>query len=307
MKRVYKSIDELIGNTPLLRINGPSDETGTEILAKLESFNPYSNVKDRIGLSMIDAAESDGLLGPDTVIVEPTSGNTGIALAFVAASRGYKLILTMPDTMSVERRVLLAALGAELILTPGSEGMKGAIAKAYEIVEESENTFMPQQFENPANPEIHRTTTAVEIWNDTDGEVDIVVGGVGTGGTLTGVGEVIKEKKPEFKIIAVEPEDSAVLSGKPPGPHKIQGIGAGFIPAVLNMDVVDEIITVSNEDAFNTARNLAREEGVLVGISSGAALHVAITVAKRDENKGKTIVVVLPDSGERYLSTELFQ
>ncbi len=307
MKRVYKSIDELIGNTPLLRINGPSDETGTEILAKLESFNPYSNVKDRIGLSMIDAAESDGLLGPDTVIVEPTSGNTGIALAFVAASRGYKLILTMPDTMSVERRVLLAALGAELILTPGSEGMKGAIAKAYEIVEESENTFMPQQFENPANPEIHRTTTAVEIWNDTDGEVDIVVGGVGTGGTLTGVGEVIKKKKPEFKIIAVEPEDSAVLSGKPPGPHKIQGIGAGFIPAVLNMDVVDEIITVSNEDAFNTARNLAREEGVLVGISSGAALHVAITVAKRDENKGKTIVVVLPDSGERYLSTELFQ
>ncbi|MFV1957751.1 MAG: cysteine synthase A [bacterium] len=307
MKRVYKSIDELIGNTPLLRINGPSDETGTEILAKLESFNPYSNVKDRIGLSMIDAAEKDGLLGPDTVIVEPTSGNTGIALAFVAASRGYRLTLTMPDTMSVERRVLLAALGAELILTPGSEGMKGAIAKAYEIVEESENTFMPQQFENPANPEIHRTTTAVEIWNDTDGEVDIVVGGVGTGGTLTGVGEVIKKKKPEFKIIAVEPEDSAVLSGKPPGPHKIQGIGAGFIPAVLNMDVVDEIITVSNEDAFNTARDLAKDEGVLVGISSGAALHVAITVAKRGENKGKTIVVVLPDSGERYLSTELFQ
>ncbi len=307
MKRVYKSIDELIGNTPLLRINGPSDETGTEILAKLESFNPYSNVKDRIGLSMIDAAEKDGLLGPDTVIVEPTSGNTGIALAFVAASRGYRLTLTMPDTMSVERRVLLAALGAELILTPGSEGMKGAIAKAYEIVEESENTFMPQQFENPANPEIHRTTTAVEIWNDTDGEVDIVVGGVGTGGTLTGVGEVIKKKKPEFKIIAVEPEDSAVLSGKPPGPHKIQGIGAGFIPAVLNMDVVDEIITVSNEDAFNTARDLAKDEGVLVGISSGAALHVAITVAKRGENKGKTIVVVLPDSGERYLSTDLFQ
>jgi len=240
-------------------------------------------------------------------MVEPTSGNTGIALAFVAASRGYRLILTMPDTMSVERRTLLAALGAELVLTPGSDGMKGAIAKATEMVEENDNAFMPQQFENPANPEIHRTTTAVEIWNDTDGEVDIVVGGVGTGGTLTGVGEVIKEKKPEFKIVAVEPEDSAVLSGKPPGPHKIQGIGAGFIPAVLNMDVVDEIITVSNDDAFNTSRNLAKDEGVLVGISAGAALYAAVTVAGRAENRGKTIVVILPDSGERYLSTELFQ
>lgn len=307
MKKIYNSIDELIGNTPLLRINGPSDRTGVEILAKLESFNPYSNVKDRIGLSMIDAAEKDGLLNSKTVMVEPTSGNTGIALAFVAASRGYRLILTMPDTMSVERRTLLAALGAELILTPGSEGMKGAIAKAYELVEESDNAFMPQQFENPANPEIHRTTTAVEIWNDTDGEVDIVVGGVGTGGTLTGVGEVIKEKKPEFRIIAVEPEDSAVLSGKPPGPHKIQGIGAGFIPAVLNMDVVDEIITVSNDNAFNTSRNLAKDEGVLVGISAGAALYAAVSVAERAENRGKTLVVILPDSGERYLSTELFQ
>jgi len=307
MKKIYNSIDELIGNTPLLRINGPSDKTGTEILAKLEFLNPYSNVKDRIGLSMIDAAEKDGLLNSETVMVEPTSGNTGIALAFVAASRGYRLILTMPDTMSVERRTLLAALGAELVLTPGSDGMKGAIAKATEMVEENDNAFMPQQFENPANPEIHRTTTAVEIWNDTDGEVDIVVGGVGTGGTLTGVGEVIKEKKPEFKIVAVEPEDSAVLSGKPPGPHKIQGIGAGFIPAVLNMDVVDEIITVSNDDAFNTSRNLAKDEGVLVGISAGAALYAAVTVAGRAENRGKTIVVILPDSGERYLSTELFQ
>ncbi len=307
MKKIYNSIDELIGNTPLLRINGPSDKTGTEILGKLEFLNPYSNVKDRIGLSMIDAAEKDGLLNSETVMVEPTSGNTGIALAFVAASRGYRLILTMPDTMSVERRTLLAALGAELVLTPGSDGMKGAIAKATEMVEENDNAFMPQQFENPANPEIHRTTTAVEIWNDTDGEVDIVVGGVGTGGTLTGVGEVIKEKKPEFKIVAVEPEDSAVLSGKPPGPHKIQGIGAGFIPAVLNMDVVDEIITVSNDDAFNTSRNLAKDEGVLVGISAGAALYAAVAVAGRAENRGKTIVVILPDSGERYLSTELFQ
>ena len=307
MKKIYKDISELIGNTPLLRINGPSDETGVEILAKLESFNPYSSVKDRIGLSMIEAGEKDGLLGPDSVIVEPTSGNTGISLAFIAASRGYRLILTMPDTMSIERRSLLAALGAELVLTPGSEGMKGAINKAAEIVEENPKAFMPQQFENPANPDIHRKTTAQEIWNDTDGEVDIVVGGIGTGGTLTGVGEVIKAKKPEFKIVAVEPVDSAVLSGKPPGPHKIQGIGAGFIPAILNMDVVDEVITVSNEDAFATSRELARAEGVLTGISSGAALDAAITVAKRSENKGKTIVVILPDSGERYLSTELFQ
>ncbi len=307
MKKVYNNISELIGNTPLLRIKGPSDETGVEILAKLESFNPYSSVKDRIGLSMIEAAEKDGLLGPGSIIVEPTSGNTGIALAFIAASRGYRLILTMPDTMSVERRTLLAALGAELVLTPGAEGMKGAINKAAEILEENPKAFMPQQFENPANPDVHRRTTAVEIWDDTDGEVDIVVGGIGTGGTLTGVGEALKAKKPGFRIVAVEPSDSAVLSGKPPGPHKIQGIGAGFIPAILNMDVVDEIIQVSNEDAFATSRELALSEGVLIGISSGAALNAAITVAKKSGNKGKTIVVILPDSGERYLSTGLFQ
>ena len=307
MKKVYNNISELIGNTPLLRIKGPSDETGVEILAKLESFNPYSSVKDRIGLSMIEAAEKDGLLGPGSIIVEPTSGNTGIALAFIAASRGYRLILTMPDTMSVERRTLLVALGAELVLTPGAEGMKGAINKAAEILEENPKAFMPQQFENPANPDVHRRTTAVEIWDDTDGEVDIVVGGIGTGGTLTGVGEALKAKKPGFRIVAVEPSDSAVLSGKPPGPHKIQGIGAGFIPAILNMDVVDEIIQVSNEDAFATSRELALSEGVLIGISSGAALNAAITVAKKSGNKGKTIVVILPDSGERYLSTGLFQ
>jgi len=298
---------ELIGNTPLVRLNRVTEGAGAEVVAKLESFNPIANVKDRIGVSMIVDAEEKGLINKDTVIVEPTSGNTGIALAFVCAARGYRLILTMPDTMSTERRQLLYVFGAELVLTPGAEGMSGAVRKAEELVKENPNYFMPQQFKNPSNPEVHRLTTAEEIWRDTDGRVDILVSGVGTGGTITGVAEVIKPRKPEFKAIAVEPALSPILSGGKPGSHKIQGIGAGFVPDVLRLDLVDEIIKVKNEDAGEIARRLAREEGILAGISSGAATWAALQVARRRENKGKLIVVVLPDSGERYLSTWLFQ
>jgi len=298
---------ELIGNTPLVRLNRLTKGVKAEVLAKLESFNPLGSVKDRIGVSMIVDAEEKGLINEDTVIVEPTSGNTGIALAFVCAARGYRLILTMPDTMSLERRQLLSVFGAELVLTPGAEGMAGAVRKAEQLVAENPNYFMPQQFNNPANSEIHRLTTAEEIWRDTGGEVDILVSGVGTGGTITGVAEVIKKRKPGFKAIAVEPTDSQVLSGGKPGSHKIQGIGAGFIPQILRLDLVDEIIRVTNEDAGTMARRLAREEGILAGISSGAATWAALEVAKRAENKGKLIVVVLPDTGERYLSTWLFQ
>jgi len=298
---------ELIGNTPLVRLNRITQGLKAEVAAKLESFNPLGSVKDRIGVSMIVAAEEKGLIKKDTVIVEPTSGNTGIALAFVCAARGYKLILTMPDTMSRERRQLLSVFGAELVLTPGTEGMPGAVRKAEELVKENRNYFMPQQFKNRANPEVHRLTTAEEIWRDTDGKVDILVAGVGTGGTITGVAWVIKSRRPDFKAIAVEPADSPVLSGGRPGPHKIQGIGAGFVPDVLKLDLVDEIIRVTNEDAAVMTRRLAREEGILAGISSGAATWAALEVAKRPENKGKLIVVILPDTGERYLSTWLFQ
>ncbi len=307
MGKVARTITDLIGNTPLLRLNRISDETGAEVYGKLEYFNPAGSVKDRIGFAMIEAAEREGKLDKDTVIIEPTSGNTGIALAFAAAAKGYKVILVMPDTMSIERRNLLKAYGAQLVLTPGSEGMKGAIAKAQELANEIPKSFIPQQFKNPANPEIHRKTTAEEIWRDTDGKVDILISGIGTGGTLTGVADVIKARKPSFKAVAVEPADSAVLSGNPPGPHKIQGIGAGFIPDVLKVELIDEIVQVKNEEAFAASRRLAREEGLLVGISSGAAAHAAEVVARRPENKGKVIVAVLPDTGERYLSTPLFQ
>jgi cysteine synthase A len=304
---IAKDSSELIGNTPLVRLKRVTRGVNAEVVAKLESFNPIGSVKDRIGVAMIVDAEEKGLINKDTVIVEPTSGNTGIALAFVCAARGYRLILTMPDTMSLERRQLLSLFGAELVLTPGGEGMTGAVRKAEQLVAENPNYFMPQQFKNPANPEIHRLTTAEEIWRDTDGELDILVSGVGTGGTITGVAEVIKKRKPEFKAVAVEPADSPVLSGGKPGAHKIQGIGAGFVPEVLRLDFVDEIVKVTNEDAGLMARRLAREEGILAGISSGAAAWAAIEIGKREENENKLIVVVLPDTGERYLSTALFQ
>jgi cysteine synthase A len=307
MGRIYDNITELIGRTPLLRITRVTDGAKGTVLGKMESFNPLSSVKDRIGLSMIEAAEKAGAIKEGTILIEPTSGNTGIALAFVAACRGYRLILTMPETMTVERRTLLKALGAELVLTPGPEGMKGAIAKAQEMVDSNPLAIMPQQFENPANPEIHRRTTAEEIWEDTGGEVDILVAGVGTGGSITGIGEVIRERRPGFQVIAVEPADSPVLSGGQPGPHKIQGIGAGFVPGVLNTEIIDEIITVEAEDAFETARRLAKEEGLLCGISAGANVWAAVQVAKRPENSGKTIVTIICDTGERYLSTPLFQ
>lgn len=309
MAHIARSLTDLIGHTPLLELGNFSRSEGLEkgIIAKLEYFNPGGSVKDRIGYALITDAEEKGLLKEGSVIVEPTSGNTGIALAFVAAARGYRLILTMPETMSVERRNLLKALGAELVLTPGAEGMKGAIKAAEELVATLPGAFLPQQFNNPANPEIHRKTTALEIWNDTDGEIDIFVAGVGTGGTITGVGEALKARKPGVRVVAVEPADSPVLSGGNPGPHKIQGIGAGFVPGVLNLGVIDEIIPVKNEEAFDTARKLSKTEGLLVGISAGAAAFAAVELAKRPENQGKSIVVILPDTGERYLSTPLFQ
>lgn len=307
MGKIYEDITKTIGNTPLVRLNRITKGIEATVVAKLEFFNPLSSVKDRIGVAMIEAAEREGLIKKDTIIVEPTSGNTGIALAFVAAAKGYRLILTMPDTMSIERRQVLSIFGAELVLTPGAEGMTGAIYKAEEIAKNTPNSFMPQQFKNLANPEIHRKTTAEEIWKDTDGKVDILVSGVGTGGTITGVAEVIKKRKPEFRAIAVEPIDSPVLSGGKAGPHKIQGIGAGFVPEVLNIGIIDEVVKVSNEDAGEFARRLAREEGILAGVSSGAATWAALEIAKRSENKGKLIVAILPDTGERYLSTWFFE
>jgi cysteine synthase len=304
---ILQDITKTVGGTPLVKINRLSTGLPGTIVAKLESFNPLSSVKDRIGVAMIEAAEKKGIIDKDTVIVEPTSGNTGIALAFVCAAKGYRLILTMPETMSLERRQLLKIFGAELVLTEGAKGMRGAISKAEEILKEHPKSYMPQQFNNPSNPDIHRRTTAEEIWRATDGTVDVFVAGVGTGGTITGVGEVLKGKKPSLKIVAVEPADSAVLSGGQPGPHKIQGIGAGFIPSVLNTNVYDEIIKVANDDAGDVARKLARLEGIFAGISSGAAMWAALEVARRRESEGRTIVVLLPDTGERYLSTWLFQ
>jgi cysteine synthase len=306
MKGIFEDITKTIGNTPLVRINRMAAGVNATVLVKIESFNPLSSVKDRIGVSMIDSAERDGRITKDTVIIEPTSGNTGIALAFVCAARGYRLILTMPDTMSVERRQLLKILGAELVLTEGAKGMNGAIQKAEQLAQEVKNSFIPQQFKNPANPEIHRKTTAEEIWADTDGTVDYFISGIGTGGTITGVGEILKKRKPAVKIVAVEPADSPILSGGKAGPHKIQGIGAGFVPDILNRGVIDEIITVTNEDAGTTARNLAKQEGILAGISSGAALWAALEIAERTDSTGKVIVALLPDTGERYLSTWLF-
>ena len=306
MARIYIDIVKTIGNTPMVRLNKMAKGLEAEVIAKLEFFNPLGSVKDRIGVAMIEAAEREGLIRPNTIIVEPTSGNTGIALAFVCAAKGYRLCLTMPDTMSIERRKLLRHLGAELVLTPGGKGMKGAIAKAEEILSTTQDAYMPNQFKNPANPEIHRKTTAEEIWRDTNGGVDIFVSGVGTGGTITGVSEVIKARKPSFRAISVEPADSPVLSGGKPGPHKIQGIGAGFMPDVLNVNIIDEVIKVTNEDAFETARQLAKTEGVLCGISSGAAVWAALQVAKRTESGGKQIIVALPSTGERYMSTDLF-
>ncbi len=308
--KVYASISETIGDTPLVALDRLAKEkgVGARLLAKLEFFNPIGSVKDRIGVAMVDALEATGKISPGRgVLVEPTSGNTGIALAFVAAERGYKLILVMPESMSLERRKMLALLGAELVLTPAAQGMKGAIAKANEIVASTPGAIIPQQFENPANPEIHRRTTAEEIWNDTDGVVDIVVSGVGTGGTITGVGQVLKARKPEVRMVAVEPEDSPVLSGGAPGPHKIQGIGAGFVPSILDRDVIDEVVAVGNQTAFDAARLVARIEGIPVGISSGAAIAAAVDVGRRPENAGKTIVVIVPSFAERYLSTALFE
>jgi cysteine synthase A len=303
---IADNITQLIGNTPLVRLRRVTDGAVADVVAKLESFNPAGSVKDRIGVAMLDAAERAGLIKPDTIILEPTSGNTGIALAMVAAARGYKCVLTMPETMSIERRMLLRAYGADLVLTPGPEGMAGAIAKAEELAKTDDRYFIPQQFENPANPAVHAVTTAEEVWRDTDGKVDIFVSGIGTGGTITGVAQVIKERKPSAQFVAVEPAASPVLSGGQKGPHPIQGIGAGFVPAVLDLGLVDEVITVQNDDALNLARRLAKEEGLLVGISSGAAVSAALELARRPENAGKLIVVVLPDFGERYLSTVLF-
>ena len=307
MARIFSDVTTTIGNTPLVRLGKVGKGLEAEVIAKLEFFNPLGSVKDRIGIAMIEAAERQGRIRPDTLIVEPTSGNTGIALAFVCAAKGYRLCLTMPETMSMERKKLLRHLGAQLVLTPGGEGMKGAILKAEEILTSSKDAYMPNQFKNPANPDIHRKTTAEEIWQDTEGAVDMMVAGVGTGGTITGVSEVIKARKPSFKAIAVEPAASAILSGGQAGPHKIQGIGAGFIPDVLNVNVIDEVIAVTNEDAFDMGRRLAEEEGILCGISSGAAVWAALEVAKRSENRGKQIVVVLPSTGERYISTDLFK